>query len=95
MRTGSPIKPHDNPAAAGGCWGGMKIMGYCYKKPRPGRLTCWHHRDQEGPAERLKKRLEAEEEERLLRETCFHCGDPAMPKTFGEVPRCERHYDVP
>lgn len=33
-------------------------------------------------------------EEKELRETCFHCGYPAMPKTFGENPRCERHYDV-
>lgn len=26
--------------------------------------------------------------------TCFHCGEPALPKTFGFDPRCEKHQGV-
>ncbi len=57
--TGTPQEPSSNPVASGGCWGGFKNhLGWCYKKPRLNHLTCWHHRDQEGPAQRLKKKLE-------------------------------------
>ncbi len=33
-------------------------------------------------------------EDELVRTTCFHCGEPAMPATHGFDPRCERHADV-
>jgi uncharacterized OB-fold protein len=34
------------------------------------------------------------EEDELIATTCFHCGEPAMPKTHGFDPRCERHSDI-
>jgi|HubBroStandDraft_1064217.scaffolds.fasta_scaffold230191_2 hypothetical protein len=74
------------------CWGGFNShLGYCEKKPRAGCLTCWWHRSQERAAVKLRDKL-AEAEQ--LKTTCFHCSDPAVPATFGESPRCERHKDV-
>lgn len=93
---GTPHKPSD----PNGCWGEMaRCNGYCYKKPRPGKLTCSWHRDQERQAERLKLQYDKDaadsvEEKAALATTCFHCGDPALPRTYGEGPRCERHRDV-
>lgn len=44
----------------GAGWDGIRrqTMGYCEKKPRPGRLTCWWHRSQEAEAQRLKSKDE-------------------------------------
>ena len=77
-------------------WDGLKrtVIGYCLKTPREGFMTCHWHRSQESSARRLKAKLEAEEEANLCAVTCFHCGEPAMKKTHGFDPRCERHRDV-
>lgn len=59
MNSGSPKKPPDTTESQG-CWGGFnQHLGFCYKKPRKGLLTCWWHRDQESAAQRLKLKLEA------------------------------------
>lgn len=82
------------PTESGSCWSKLKgrISGFCYKKARPGKLTCWFHGERESQAKELKTLLEAEEHQ--IATTCFHCGDPAMPHTHGFDPRCERHHDV-
>ncbi len=42
-----------------GCWGKLsRCLGWCEKKPRPGFLTCWWHRQQEPTAKLLKSKLE-------------------------------------
>lgn len=59
--TGKPQLPRD-PA---GCWGGFnRQLGWCEKKPRPGCLTCWWHRDQEGAAKRLRDKAPPTGDER-------------------------------
>ena len=37
---------------------------------------------------------QSEIEADMIATTCFHCGEPAMKKTHGFDPRCERHRDV-
>lgn len=68
--TGRPRKPIPG---HGGCWGGFnQHIGSCLKKPRKNCLTCWHHRDQESAAQRLKKRLDKEEQilEMCMKTSC-------------------------
>jgi hypothetical protein len=52
----------------GMCWGHLhhtgwdgikqKMIAYCYKKARPGCLTCWSHRRQEYEAQKIQKQLQ-------------------------------------
>ncbi len=49
--------------STGAGWDGIKrwVMGYCDKKPRDGRLTCWWHRLQENEAQRLNAKQTTKE----------------------------------
>ena len=53
------------------------------------RALRWH-RELYGKKKPKAKQAEVD----ILATTCFHCGEPALPKTYGEAPRCERHRDV-
>lgn len=78
-------KPHKE----GDCWGCLKhSYGYCFAKPRKGKLTCGVHKWLERDAIALRDKLEAE----LLAKTCFHCGE--SPVVASDPPRCERHADI-
>ena len=57
-----PFNMPNKPQKPENCWGTFRThLGFCEKRPRPGKLTCWWHKIQEYAAQKLKVKLEAKE----------------------------------